>query len=283
MENTTDFKSFNYQEDGTISFSILATKFSTSLLTPGIYDLKTIYNYTSLITKLQESNITEDFELNIPQKKKKKIQTIYDTFYCKENKTKINNLGYNHKTGILLYGKQGTGKTSILKKYFKKAVEEQNAIVFNITSLEYFGSNWEFIKGIRKIQDNPIIIFMDEFEDIFEKYKSEDLVKRAMDGFDSIDNCFFMLTTNYIDKIPDTIKNRPSRVKYSIEIEGIQEEILISNFLRESFEKINFTYDFSKNIKDLKGSTIDDLKQFVIDKILDIETLNNKSKKIGFT
>jgi len=282
-ETTTNYKTFTYLEDGTISFSILSTKFLSPTLIKGVYDLKTIYDHRGYTTSLVQSNIAENFNEEISQNYKERLDSIFNTFFNLENKELINKLGYNHKTGILLYGKAGTGKTSILKSYFEKAIKEQDSIVFNITDLNYFNYNWDFIKKIRKIQNNPIVVFMDEFEDVFEKYKSEDIVKRAMDGFDSIDNCFFMLTTNYIDKIPKTIKDRPSRIKYCIELEGIQEEKLIEKFLKSSFEKINKEYDFYEDIKQLKGSTTDDLKQYVIDKILNIENVKNKTKTtVGF-
>jgi hypothetical protein len=90
------------------------------------------------------------------------------------------------------------------------------------------------------------------------------------------------MTTNYIDKIPQTIKDRPSRIKYAIEVEGIQDELLIAKFLKQSFDKIDMEVDFSKDISKMKGNTIDELKQYVLDKVMDLEPEEKNKKKLGF-
>ena len=47
-QETTNFKTFNYQENGEIGFSMLATVKTTNTLDSGIYDLKTIYNFQNI-------------------------------------------------------------------------------------------------------------------------------------------------------------------------------------------------------------------------------------------
>ena len=44
-QETTNFKTFNYQENGEINFSMLATVKTTNTLDSGIYDLKSIHNF----------------------------------------------------------------------------------------------------------------------------------------------------------------------------------------------------------------------------------------------
>lgn len=200
-----------------------------------------------------------------------------------ETKEKVNTLGYNHKTGILLYGKQGAGKTSMFKRYFNDAVKTKNALVFDISFSDGIMCWWNFLKDIRTIQDNPIIVFFDEFEEYFTNNGSQETnVKKILDGTESIDNCLFFMTTNYIDKVPETIKDRPSRVKYKIEVTGIQDEKLITQFLKQSFGKIKMEVDFEKEVSKMKGWTIDELKQWVLDKVMDIEPEEKANKKLGF-
>ena len=281
--NTTNIKSFHYLEDGSIEFSILETKYTTKKLEPMVYELNIAFKDNAPVPDLRISTDRELFNDNLGFYYEDKVKNIYDKFFKKEIKDKVNSLGYNHKFGVLLYGKAGTGKTTMFKKYFNDATINHNTIVFNITASMYVDVWWKFIKNIRCIQDNPIIVFIDEFEAFLEPNNNhERYFKTLLDGSDSIDNCLFMLTTNYIDKVPKTIKDRPSRIKYCIEVEGIQEESLISNFLKQSFDKIGMEVDFSKDISKMKGSTLDELKQYVLDKVMDLEPEEKNKKKLGF-
>lgn len=282
--NTTDYKSFHYLENGSIEFSMLHTKFTRNKLDKGVYDIHTIHTNAGAKIILEISEHKESFNQDISFYFEDKIEAIYKSFFNPEVKKKVNTLGYNHKLGLLLYGKQGTGKTSMLKRYFTDIVESQNGIVFNVVSFATFQNTWNFIKDIRKIQDNPIVVFMDEFEELVDPrvHGDEATFKKASDGFNSIDNCFFMMATNYIEKVPETIKDRPSRVKYCIEVGGVEDVTKIEKFLTDSFNKIDMEVDFKDDLNSLKGSTLDELKQYVLDKIMDIKSEINKQSKIGF-
>jgi len=281
-QNTTNIKSFHYLEDGSIEFSILSTKKTTKKLTPGVYDICMEEEIGRAVVKLKLNKLKENFNQDISYFFQDKINHIIKQFFNPEIKSKINTLGYNHKLGILLYGKAGTGKTSMFKKYFTQIVEENNGIVFNVKDYWKFNKLWDFIQSIRIIQDNPIVIFMDEFETGFGKYEIEDDLKVIMDGFSSIDNSLFMMATNYIDKVPKTIKDRKSRVKYSIEVKGIEDEEMIRKFLTNSFELISMKVDFEGDIKKLKNKTLDELKQYVLDKVMDIDPDMSSPTSLGF-
>lgn len=286
-KNTTSLKSFHYLEDGSVSFSILETKYSTKKLDCGVYSLRTVGTNTGMEVKLSTSKDKELFTEDLGFYYEDKIANIYSKFFLPEIKQKVNTLGYNHKLGILLYGVQGTGKTTMFKKYFNDAVRNHNALVFDIKISHIpFGTQvmWAFIQDIRGVQDNPIIIFFDEFDEYFPDHLrgQEDVLKKILDGTDSVDNTMFFMTTNYIDRIPETIKDRPSRVKYSIKVEGIQDEKLITQFLKQSFEKINMEVDFKEEVSKMKGWTIDELKQWVLDKVMDIKVTEKVTKKLGF-
>ena len=180
-----------------------------------------------------------------------------------------------------MYGKEGTGKTTIMKHYYTDSVIKNNALVFFVNELDYKLSNcWDFIINIREVQNNPIIVVFDEFDQQFSE--NEGVLKTVLDGNKSIDNCVFFASTNYLDKIPNAIKDRESRFKYTIKIGGIECEEhvfeLIDVMLDSSFSK-NQKIEFSAQ---LKGSTLDKIKQFCMDKIMNLERDDTPEKKMGF-
>lgn len=276
--NTTKYKSFHYMEDGGVDVSILSTIETHKKLKPGVYDIWSEETRNGIVAKIKINNSKETFNQEIAYAFQDKIGKIIDKFYTKEIKSKVNSLGYNHKLGILLHGKPGTGKTSMFKSYFERLIKTENAIVFNFIHLWQFRIMWEFIVSIRAIQNNPIIIFIDELDEGFKNYDIERDLKVSMDGFSSIDNSLFMFSTNYINKIPDSIKNRKSRVKYCIEVGGIKDVEVIKKFLDGCFKTVEVDHDYSNDLTKLTGLTIDELKQYVLDIIMDVEVEINKQR-----
>ena len=280
--NTANLKSFHYLEDGGISFSILDTVKTTSKLDAGSY-VVSYDGYPINRVKIKIDRDTETSKIHdFPDKEK--IDNLFNSFFNENVVSKIRSLGFNDKVGILFHGKEGTGKSTIMKHYYNKTIKANKAIVFYINCTnEHVSDIWNFISDIRTIQDNPIVIVLDEF-DVQIKNHNEAFFKTVLDGTQSIDNCIFMASTNYIQLIPEAIKDRPSRFKYSLNIEGIQSvdavQSLVSKMLSGLFEE-NMLREYAN---ELKGQTLDCIKQFCLDKIMDIKThQTKKSSPIGFS
>lgn len=277
---TSNFKSFSYLENGEILFSVYDTIKSSKVIEPGVYNVRYL-NYPQNRIKLEIDNTKESIK-EIDFSNKKEIDNLFESFYNIFIHKKVKSLGFYHKTGILLYGKEGTGKSSILRWYYSKTIIENQAIVFKINQLD---SNivqcWEFIENIRKIQNNPIIVIFEEFDAIFECKENSATLKRILDGDRSIDNCIFLATTNLIEKIPSAIKNRKSRFKYILEIETIQNIDFIVEVLNNLIGDLFKKEEIIEFAKELNGTTIDDIKHFAFDKIMSLKNIKDKIK-IGF-
>jgi chromosomal replication initiation ATPase DnaA len=219
--NTSDFKSFHYLENGEVSFSILDTIKTEQKLDSGVYTLEYL-PYPEMRVKLDVSTDNESIKTySFPDKDK--LDNLFESFFNKNVIEKVKDLGFYHKVGVLLYGKEGTGKSTIIKSYAYNVLEKHNGLVFYFTSNQYVNKCWDFIKKIRAIQDNPIVVVFEEMDMYVQKTSEvpEGYLKTILDGNNSIDNCIILGATNYIDTIPKAIKDRPSRFKYVLNIEGI--------------------------------------------------------------
>ena len=138
-----------------------------------------------------------------------------------DNKEMYINRGLPYKKTIVLHGKPGTGKTSIIKalaSHFNK-----NVYIINIVTL----SNLGFEKSITSVPPNSVII-IEDFDSCAathsrkkfsttEKQLTEDSKKEedsslslntilnTLDGVVSLDGTIIFMTTNHIEKIDEAL------------------------------------------------------------------------------
>lgn len=276
------YKSFHYLETGEVQYNFVPTKFSSTFLRPGIYSLDYVDTNIEKVATCKEMPTTETVT-NSTHKNEVMLQELFYQFFSTTVKEKINSLGFNHKLGILMHGKEGSGKSTIIRTYCLDFIRQYNAVVFYVDG-HYYGLRcmWEFVMNIRKTQDNPIILVFEEFEEI--AIEMETPIKSMMDGNQSIDNIIIFATTNYPDKIPVALKDRPSRFKYSFSFDGIMSKESVRNIIHGMIGDIFGSEEVDAWSEDLKNSTVDVIKQFCLDKIMNLETLTlPKRKAIGFS
>lgn len=199
-------------------------------------------------------------------------------------RSKIKKAGYLHKMGILLFGKQGSGKTTILNYVAKKVIDNYNGICFLISNQNELVTSIEFARKIRAEQDNPIVFILDEF-DTYASSK-EGYIKSFLDGNLSIDNSITLCATNYLDRIPNTIKDRPSRIRILREVSGVGSSSLVYDIIKNMSEKLEVNLD-EESIRELSklyvDKTVDEIKTEIIDKAMDINIGVGEKERIGFS
>jgi SpoVK/Ycf46/Vps4 family AAA+-type ATPase len=125
--------------------------------------------------------------------------------------------------------------------------------------------NWvEIAKLIRKVEvDRPILCIIEDIDLVIEKF-GEEVFLNFLDGLNSITNVVYVATTNNIEKIPDRIKDRPSRFDKKYEIkkpdDSDRELYFKTKLLPEDLKKYNIT----KLVKDTKNFTMAHLKEAFI-------------------
>jgi ATP-dependent 26S proteasome regulatory subunit len=115
-------------------------------------------------------------------------------------------IGAMYRRGILLYGPPGEGKTSVVRTLIKNELPAQSVAIF----FESLPSN-EFISAMAKSLSSRFKVFVfEELAHIVERAKMENVLD-FLDGESSIDRTLTIATTNYPERLPRNVVERPSR------------------------------------------------------------------------
>jgi hypothetical protein len=125
----------------------------------------------------------------------------------------------SNSTGVLLTGQKGSGKTLLAKKIaMAAAAQEMPTIIINTP---HFGEVFNtFIQDI----DQPCVILFDEFEKVYDRTDQEHILT-LLDGVFSSKK-LFVLTCNDKWKIDSHMRNRPGRIFYMLEFDGLDIEFV---------------------------------------------------------
>ena len=85
-----------------------------------------------------------------------------------------------------------------------------------------------------------------------------------------------------MDLIPNEIKNRESRFKFVINVEGIQSVNEVELIVKSLLKGISTDEDIKQYSTELSGKTLDEIKQFCFDKIMSIPSHKNHKSKLVF-
>jgi SpoVK/Ycf46/Vps4 family AAA+-type ATPase len=273
-------KAVFYFDDGSVTVHSENTKEVGTKINPGYY-LVTPTDRGINIECIEFNEIHEPF----PNQRSSEVIDAVTKFMKSDNKVACNEMGFLYKLNILMYGKQGVGKTALLHYISHVLVQAHKAIVFRIDNRNVLDVSWGLAEEIRKIQDNPIIFIMDEVDQYCGK-NTESYMKNLLDGNRSIDNSIVLAATNYPDRIPSTLKERPSRFRIVSELQAINDketiEKLIKQITGKSSRDLFSDEAITEIVKSSKDITIDEIKTIIIDKVMDLTLEMPENEKVGF-
>jgi hypothetical protein len=223
-------------------------------LNPGAYRIEAINQYQSWI----EQKIETDGLFEMPNSESEQVVHEIENFW--NRKSTFKELGFSFKRGWLLWGPQGSGKTSVVKLALKKIIG-RGGIAFLIggTDPDVFSS---MLSNFREIEpERPIIIVMEDIDSMIKQWGEAEILT-ILDGEKSIENAVFIATTNYPEDLEGRVRDRPSRFDRVVEI-GKPDEACRKSYLSSIGAKLTPEQieEWASKTKDL---SIAHLKEVVV-------------------
>lgn len=183
-----------------------------------------------------------------------KIIEEFDIFWSK--KDAYLKRGEHHKRGFLLWGPPGGGKTCLVTTLLQDFIKKDKGVVFLFTSHLAL-----FLEMFREVEpDRKIMVVMEDIDQWFDNHNEQEILQ-FLDGEVPLVNTILLATTNYPEKLPDRVINRPSRFDRVTLIENPKEEhrkIYLkkkSSFNKKRIEKV---------AKDTDGYSFAHIKELIL-------------------
>lgn len=120
---------------------------------------------------------------------------------------RFESFGFLHRRGYLLYGKQGSGKSSLIHQVICQIVQSGHVAFFCQNPYEFVTCAQEF----RKVEpDRPIACVFEDIDALIDNFGDQHLLQ-WLDGNFQVSKAVNIATTNYPEKLDPRIVARPRR------------------------------------------------------------------------
>lgn len=232
---------------------------SISSIPPGIYALKIVEINGGKSMGLMDIESSMLSEPIIPIENQAFIDVISFIDAFEKSKHLYETMKIAYRAGVLLYGKEGTGKT-MLARNIALNLKEKGYITIFLSGIEDLSTIPTMMRWIRHAMPNQLFcIVMDEFESYIQRNEQD--VLRFLDGGDSQVGCVSIAITNFKQILSPRLL-RPSRFGLIREIPVLDISV-IQKFIRDKLTGIVPDREMFEFMNKFDGGT------FTIDQVKD--------------
>jgi hypothetical protein len=137
--------------------------------------------------------------------------------------------GFLHRRGYLFYGKQGSGKSSLIHLIVAQIVAAGHLAFFCEEPVNFIHS----LEAFRQVEpDRPMVCVFEDIDAIIAAHGDSDLLQ-WLDGNHQVDKAVNLASTNYPERLDRRIVARPRRFDRLIRIDAPDELLRAAFFARK--------------------------------------------------
>lgn len=266
MESEIDEKSFasyNYRQPlplkdpawntGRDAINWSPGNYSYDKLPSGVYDLEMPWGAPPYLRRIQ---FATDSLLALPDDPSTEVLNHIIEFWDKREA--FEELGITYKRGIMLYGPPGSGKSVTIYR-LASMLQRYDAIMLPCRSAGEATTSIEIVKRLEPAR--KIVVVLEDIDGMINRRGDEDLTY-LLDGGTDVSNVLFIATTNYPERIPPRVLNRPSRFDVRIEI-GMPSEAARRAYIQHIVGE-NLLVDIDELVDKTENMSIAQIKEVII-------------------
>ena len=209
----------------------------------------------------QPLNIVKDNLIRVKDSVTDEILNFIENFTAVETKERYQTTKVVHKTGVLLEGPPGSGKSGCLNMIIDELIK-QDAILFFDAEPDLVSA---VLPAVREQNPNKLIcVIYEEFDEWLKHDQAT--INSFLDGQLSVNNMIVLATTNYISKIPSRIKNRPSRFQLVKHV-GTPTKEFRQAWFEQKLQDIGYADKTAAFVESSEGMVIDQMKDMIVSHI----------------